>query len=87
MGQKICGTCAYYMQHYALDKSRIFRVCCGHCIYARAKVKKPQTKACENYEQGSSDSEEFVSKEYLSKKLLKYMLELDLLPKIETMNQ
>ena len=48
-----------------------------------AKAKKPDTKACEHYVPGEKDKEPFASKEYLSKKLLNYVLSLELLPEIK----
>lgn len=81
--QKQCDSCVYFVQHYAFDNRKIFRICCGHCVYARPKTKKPHAKACVNYQQRVFDEEVFVSKEYLSKELLEYILKLDLLPTIE----
>ena len=83
MEEKQCSTCLYYRQHYAMDKRRIFRVHCGHCTYPKAKRKKPDAKCCEHYEQAEADEAAFVTKEYLSKELLAYVLGLELLPTIE----
>ena len=77
-----CSTCEYYRQHYIFDKRKIFQVHYGHCIYQRAKAKRPDAKACENYMQSDPDENAFVSKEYLSKALLEYVLKLELLPEI-----
>lgn len=82
MRQKTCNTCLYYLQHYALDQRKIFRVYCGHCTYQRPKRKRPDTKACENYTLAEPDENAFASKEYLSKALLEYMFNLDILPEI-----
>ena len=84
MVEHTCKECQFFLQHYTFDKSRIFRVYCGHCTHSRAKHKYPDTKACTNYKPGTGPEDSFVSKEYLSKKLLQYMLSLDLLPEIET---
>ena len=83
MDEKQCKTCQHFMQHLALNGRRIFRVNCGHCAFGRVRRKLPDSKACENHIVGSSPEEAFVSKEYLSKELLKYVLNLDLLPEIE----
>ena len=82
MEKKCCKDCGYYRQHYALDKQKIFRVYFGHCIHSKVKTKKPDAKICEHYIQTEPDENAFVSKEYLSKALLAYMLKLELLPKI-----
>jgi hypothetical protein len=60
----------------------IFRIHCGHCAYLKVKTKRPNSKACENYIRTDPDDQSFVSKEYLSKALLEYMLKLELLPQI-----
>ena len=83
MEQLTCSTCAYFKQHYALDERKIFRVYCGHCTALRAKGKRPDTKSCEQYIPKEPDEDAFVTKEYLSKELLAYMMEMELLPRIE----
>lgn len=83
MKQNTCSSCMYYRQHYVFDQRKIFRVHCGHCTYQKAKTKKPTAKICENYTPSEPDEKAFVSKEYLSKSLLAYMLKLDLLPEIQ----
>ncbi len=83
MSVQYCADCRYYLQHYTFDRKKIFRVYCGHCTYSRSKQKRPDAKACSNYIAGCAPEDAFVSKQYLSKELLKYMLSLELLPKIE----
>lgn len=51
-------------------------------MFAKVKTKKPDTKACDSYMESAPDEEAFVSKEYLSKALLNYMTDMELLPKI-----
>ena len=82
MDNHSCDTCAYYRQHYTLDHRKIFRVYCGHCTYQKVKTKRPDSKACNNYLLSESAEKSFVTKEYLSKTLLEYMLGLELLPEI-----
>lgn len=82
MDQSTCNTCVYHLQHYAFDRRKIFRVYCGHCTYIKAKKKRPDSKTCENYIPSAPDEEAFVTREYLSKALLEYMLKLELLPEI-----
>lgn len=83
MDEQVCRNCAFYLQHYTLDKRKLFRVFCGHCTRSRYKRKQPDTKACELFQPGSRQEDAFATKEYLSKELLQYVLGLELLPKIE----
>ena len=83
MVENQCKTCEHFLQHYTLDTRKIFRVYCGHCTFSHPKRKLPDTKACENYSPGSAPENAFATKEYLSKELLQYMLNLELLPPIE----
>lgn len=83
MNEKRCENCQYFRQHYALDKCTIFRVYYGHCTFANARGKRPDAKACENFIPGTADADAFVTKEYLSKALLEYILRLELLPVIK----
>ena len=86
MSENQCKSCQYYLQHYTLGKRKIFRVYCGHCTFKRARRKLPDAKACENYIPRPAQEDAFVSKEYLSKELLEYMLSLELLPEVEENN-
>lgn len=83
MRNNCCKECAYYHQHYALDNRKIYRVYCGHCSYDRARRKKPDALACEFFQLAPPDESAFASKEYLSKELLQYLLNLEILPPIE----
>ena len=82
MNQNTCNSCVYYRQHYAFDQRKIFRIYCGHCTYHKVKAKRPDSSICINYTPCVSDENTFVTKEYLSKALLEYMLKLELLPEI-----
>ena len=82
MDNLFCNTCAYYRQHYTFDHRKLFRVYCGHCTDQKVKTKRPDAKACKNYTPSDPDEKPFVTKEYLSKALLTYMLQLELLPEI-----
>ena len=82
MEQNFCKTCVYYRQHYSFDQRKIFQVNCGHCTCKRLKRKRPDAKVCDDYVQKDPEESPFVSKEYLSKALLEYMLGLELLPEI-----
>jgi len=71
-------------RHYGLGKREFFRLCCGHCmLFMRRKKLLPDTKACEDFSPGPADEDAFVTKQYLSKELLQYMMRLELLPKIK----
>ena len=83
MNENQCKSCQHYLQHYTLDKRRIFRVYCGHCTLGKPKRKLPDAKACNDFIPGTAQEDDFVSKEYLSKELLKYVLSLELLPEVE----
>lgn len=82
MEEKKCKECGYFRQHYALDDRKIFRVYCGHCVFSTPRGKRPDKPACENFVLGTADADAFATKEYLSKALLQYLLELDILPEI-----
>ena len=84
MHEKKCNECQYFRQHYTLDDKKIFRVYCGHCTLDRVRRKLPDSKACKNFILVPPQENAFVSKEYLSKKILEYMLNLELLPEIES---
>jgi len=74
--ENYCRNCAHFQQHYTFDKRRIFRVYCGHCTFGRAKKKLPDAKGCVNFTYANCDENAFVTKEYLSKELLQYLLNL-----------
>ena len=82
MQENQCKDCENYLQHYALNKRKLYRVYCGHCTCFPAKRKRPDAAACELFHPGTPDTDAFASKEYLSKELLQYLLQLELLPPI-----
>ncbi|MBE6974834.1 MAG: hypothetical protein E7436_05030 [Ruminococcaceae bacterium] len=67
--QKQCKNCQYYLQHYTFDRRKIFLVYCGHCTHY--------------FVAGAHRETAFVNNEYLSKELLQYMLQLELLLEIK----
>ena len=85
MCEKQCNSCKFYLYHYTFNQRRIFRVYCGHCTFSKARHKRPDAKACDHYIPGQPREDAFVSKEYLSKELLQYMLRLEMLPEIENL--
>ena len=82
MDDNVCKNCEHFRQHYSLDSKKIFPVFCGHCVFDRPKTKRP-FQSCKNFMRRESQEDPFVSKEYLSKELLKYMMGLELFPGIE----
>ena len=83
MDKKQCKTCQYFRQHFGMDQRKIFRIYCGHCVFAGSKRKQPDAIACDHYQPGSVPEDAFATKEYLSKELLQYLLNLELMPQIE----
>ena len=83
MENNCCRECEHFYQHYAMDQRKIFRVYCGHCMLDRARKKRPDTIACEHFVAAPPDEEAFATKEYLSRELVQYLLNLDLLPTIQ----
>jgi len=49
----------------------------------KVKSKRPDAAACDQYSLAKPHEEVFVTKEYLSKELLQYLLNLELCPTIE----
>ena len=80
MNKTTCKDCQYYFQHYSLCDGKLYRVFCGRCIFGRVRTKRPFNKVCENFVSGPKDADAFISKEYLSKKLLEHVLNMELLP-------
>lgn len=87
MNENTCQNCAHYYQHYAFNKRKIIKVNCGHCVIPRLRNRRPYTAACEHFVAGPPDQDAFATKEYLSKELLQYLLNLPLLPEIEDISQ
>ena len=82
MNEQCCKKCGHYHQHYALNQRKIFRVYCGHCMLYGKRKKLPDSAACDAFVPKLPDETAFANKEYLSKELLQYVLNLELLPQI-----
>ena len=80
---KKCKYCSHYIQHYSLSEGRLISVYCGHCTLGRVKRKMPDSNVCTEFQPKTEDSNTFVTKEYLHKKLLDKVLSMELLPPIE----
>ena len=83
MNNQTCKTCLYFHQHYSLKDGQVIRVFCGHCTFPKVKTTRPFTKACGNYVPGPPDADAFASKEYLTKKMIRRLFEMDFLPQID----
>ena len=78
----MCKDCANFYQHYGLSDKKLFALNCGHCTHRKPRHKSPLSAVCDQFSPAAKTKELFASKEYLSKALLKYILELELLPEI-----
>ena len=78
MDKKLCRECANYIRHYGLFEGKLRPVFCGHCLCCHKKRIQPDAPACEKFISGVSPEKEMVTKEYLTKKLLQHILEMDI---------
>ena len=84
MEKKTCETCMHFRQHYSLREGLLFRVHCGHCtILHRRRTRRPDSVACDKYSLAPPEENSCVNKQYLSKRLLNYWMQLELLPEIK----
>ena len=83
MNEVQCAQCESYIQHYILRNGKLYRIFCGHCLRFPAKRKRPYAPACEHFVPGEADTNSYVGKEFLTKKLLERVLNMELLPNIE----
>ena len=51
MEQNYCKTCQHFRQHYGKFGKRYNPINCGHCVRPRLKTRKPDTPACERYQE------------------------------------
>ena len=84
MDKKTCRDCKQFIQHYGLFEGTIRDVYCGHCVQNYTKRKRPDDPACQNFVPGEPLDEKMVSKEYLTKKLLQRILDMELWPLKQT---
>ncbi len=82
MDKQRCKDCQNFYQHYIFSDGRWRWTSCGHCAVVRVKKRSPYDLACEHFVQGAPLEEKFITKEYLYKALLQYVLQLDLPPEI-----
>lgn len=86
MADLICKNCVRFRQHYILSEQRCDVTNCGHCVYPRLKHRKPNDKACDNF-QDRSNSHDLPDRQqvvrFLTKEILQYILNLKLPPEVE----
>lgn len=81
----VCENCFHFHQHYGISKGKIFEVYFGHCSFRRIKaISKPDKNSCEHFVFCDKQNNEFLSKQFLYKELLLYLLNLELLSLDET---
>ena len=81
--KKTCSKCKYFRQHYLVDEKSCVWVYCGHCVcHHRTKNRKPDTPACADFAKKDRKMNDLVTKRYLTKSLLEYVLSLELPPEI-----
>ena len=87
--RKTCVECRHFMQHYGLVDERFVPIYCGHCTFSCPRAKHPDTPVCKHFIPGNPKTGIFVTKQYLTKQLLNYVLALELFPenKEETLKQ
>lgn len=78
MDKEFCRECKEYVQHYGIFDGKIRKVYCGHCKQIRSKAKRPDDVACPSFVSGTPEDEKLVSREFLTKELLKRVLEMNL---------
>ena len=83
MHKNLCKNCRHFSQHYALVDRGVFWVYCGHCKQGKVRKELPDCSACDHFLPALPDKETFATKEYLSKRLVEYMLQMELLPPIQ----
>ena len=85
MLEKCCFQCTYFHQHYILDSQRCATVNCGHCTRPRIKHRKPDTPACEHFQEckGSDLPDRSLVIDFLTTTFLKEILKKSLPPEIK----
>lgn len=87
MNTQKCADCVYYIRHYGLNDSRFYRLNCGHCTQRRIKNREPDHAACPAFAPGQSPEFDFADRDYLSKRLMDYVLHMNLLEEVLTKEQ
>ena len=82
MSDPTCKDCTHFRQHYGLNDHQLFRLNCGHCVHPPLQTKKPCARVCSYFEPAPPVKDIFVSKEYLTRELLRRALSMELLPEI-----
>lgn len=80
MTEKTCQSCHHFIQHYGIFDGIVRKIYCGHCTHPKHQSKRPDRKACADYAADPSQTGTLVTKRFLTKELLTYVLNLDLWP-------
>lgn len=79
-----CEDCCHFRQHYVLNESMASAINCGHCVVGRRKHRKPDSAACEKFEQGAPKlPDRQAVLHFLTTSFLEYVLSLSLPPEVE----
>ena len=87
MQEHTCINCQYFLRHYIIKNEKVIPIYCGHCTHLKQKNKKPYSKACDLFVEDQKGLDRFVTKEYLTKELLQYFLQMQLFPNLEELNK
>lgn len=49
MNANTCKTCKHLRQHYVRRSRGYAWTNCGHCVYPRLKLRRPDTTACDKF--------------------------------------
>lgn len=76
-----CQSCAHFRRHYIISEECCMPVNCGHCTRPRLKKRKPNEKACPQYQEGEGppslpDREKVIH--FLTTAMLEHILSLEL---------
>ena len=82
MNTKTCSDCQNFRQHYIINEKHCTWVNYGHCIKHIVKRISPDSKACCDFTQKEPPTETHITKDYVTKELLKYIQTLELPPDI-----
>ena len=81
--ENTCKQCTHYVQHYGIFDGKLRPIFCGHCLLNHKKNRKPYKPICDQFEQATAVDDEMVTKEYLTKKLLQHILDMELWKSVE----
>ena len=86
MNTPTCKNCVHFHQHYVLDDQSCCKVYCGHCVRPRIKHRSPDGKVCSYFGARTEPApipDRKGTVQFLTTKMLDYILSLDLPPDVE----